>query len=208
MIRRALGLCLLALAGCGSLHAQSAATVTPEPQTGTLDPVMHWEIDYETAILWRITGSATPLDYVLVPQILSLKTPEIFERRVGGGDLVLRSRFSFLAEPIIQGPEHHYFGLTGSGILEWWDPQRTRSLFFSSGGGFGELDSHGYQIAGAQGQEFNLTWFMYGGARFRFSERLSGAIGFYFQHLSNGHLNKVDPGLNALGPILSLGWHF
>jgi hypothetical protein len=72
----------------------------------------------------------------------------------------------------------------------------------------GELDAHGYEIAGAQGQEFNLTWFIYGGARLRFTDRLNASVGLYFQHLSNGHLNKVDPGLNALGPMLSAGWHF
>lgn len=198
MVRRALCVSLLAAIASLPLRTQAAPA----------DPASHWELDYETGVLWRITGSATPLDYVIMPQILSLKTPAILSRRFGGGDLVLRSRFSFLAEPIVQGPEHHYFGLTGSGILEWWDLRRTRSLFFSSGGGVGELDSHGYQIAGAQGQEFNLTWFMYGGARFRYSDRLSGSIGLYFQHLSNGHLDKVDPGLNALGPMLSAGWHF
>ena len=137
-----------------------------------------------------------------------MQTPAIFRWRWAGGDLVMRQRFSFLAEPIVQGPEHHYFGLTGSGILEWWDHARTRSLFFSSGGGVGELDAHGYEIAGAQGQEFNLTWFIYGGARLRFTDRLNASAGLYFQHLSNGHLDKVDPGLNALGPMLSAGWQF
>jgi hypothetical protein len=39
-------------------------------------------------------------------------------------------------------------------------------------------------------------------------DRLSGSIGVYFQHLSNTYLNRVNPGLNAAGPMASLGWHF
>jgi lipid A 3-O-deacylase len=191
----------LVLSGVFAFAACGAEAVSADPLRG-------WELDYETGILWRFTGSATPLDYVVLPQILSLKSPAIFTLPLAGGDLALRSRYSFLAEPIVQGPEHHYFGLTGSGILEWWDRLRRRELFISSGGGFGELDSHGYEIAGAQGQEFNLTWFIYGGARWQCSARGSLAIGVYFQHLSNGHLDKVDPGLNALGPMLSAGWRF
>jgi lipid A 3-O-deacylase len=197
-----------AFAGWTRAQAQAEATSVRSDRPADFDPTTRWELDYETGILWRFTGSATPLDYVIMPQILSVKTPAIFQVRWAGGDLVMRQRFSFLAEPIVKGPEHHYFGLTGSGILEWWDHARTRSLFFSSGGGVGELDAHGYEIAGAQGQEFNLTWFIYGGARLRFTDRLSASVGLYFQHLSNGHLNKVDPGLNALGPMLSAGWHF
>jgi len=172
------------------------------------DPTTNWETDFETGILWRITGSATPLDYVLLPQIFTVKSPAIISLRLGSGVLVLRSRYSLLVEPIVQGPEHHYFGCSGSGILEWWDGARQRCLFFASGGGFGWLDSKGYQIAGAQGQEFNLNWFAYPGVRLRLASQLSASLGAYFQHVSNGHLDKVDPGLNSLGPMLSVGWHF
>jgi len=187
------------------LRAQTQVTAPPP---ATLDPTQHWELDYETGLLWRFTGSATPLTYTILPQILSVKSPAIFDWSCAGGDLVLRNRFSLLIEPILTGPEHHYYGVTGSGSLEWWDHARTWSLFFAAGGGVGELDAHGYQVAGAQGQEFNLTWFMYGGARVRLSKGFSLSGGLYFQHLSNGHLDKVDPGLNAVGPMLSAGWHF
>jgi hypothetical protein len=30
----------------------------------------------------------------------------------------------------------------------------------------------------------------------------------YFQHISNRNMNPVNPGLNAVGPMLSVGWHF
>jgi hypothetical protein len=187
--------------------APIALGATASPEAGT-DPVRDWALDFESGVLWHVGGSASPLDYVLQPQILSIKSPAQIDLPVAGGDLVLRSRFSLLAEPIVQGPEHHYFGLSASGLIEWWDTHRGRCVFFSSGGGFGELDSKGYEIAGAQGQEFNFNWFAYSGARFRCADKLSASVGLYFQHISNGHFNKVDPGITALGPMASLGWRF
>jgi len=173
------------------------------------DPVQHWELDYESGILWRFTGSATPLSYTVLPQLLTVKSPLVGTvRPFFGGDLVIRNRFSLLMEPIIVGPEHHFVGGSASGILEWWDRQRTRCLFFSSGGGIGWLDSKGHQVKGGQGEDFNLNWFAYGGARIALKKGLSASAGVYFQHISNRYMNPVNPGLNAVGPMLSLGWHF
>ncbi len=172
------------------------------------DPLDRWELDFETGILWKVGGGATPLNYVVLPQLLTLKTPAVMHRTFAGGDLVMRSRFSLLIEPITVGPESHYIGAAASGILEWWDHARTRSLFFSSGGGLGGMDSKGHEIAGAQGQDLNFNWFIYGGARFRGSERWNASVGVYFQHISNTGLDEVNPGLNAIGPMLSVGWRF
>src|SRR5579863_6161114 len=100
------------------------------------DPVQHWELDYESGILWRFSGDATPLSYRVVPQMLTVKSPLVGTiRPFFGGDLVIRNRFSLLGEPITLGPEHHFIGGAASGILEWWDRARTRALFFSAGGG-------------------------------------------------------------------------
>ena len=166
-------------------------------------------MDYESGIIWRFTGSATPLSYTVLPQLLTIKSPLVGTiRPFFGGDLVIRNRFSLLGEPIIVGPEHHFMGGSASGIIEWWDKRRTRSLFFSSGGGIGWLDSKGHEIKGAQGEDFNLNWFAYAGARIFLRSRLSASAGVYFQHISNRYMNPVNPGLNAVGPMLSVGWHF
>ena len=208
MLKWILWLCLAAWLGAEMRADPSSAAAAAAPAGLAFDPVEHWEADFESGILWRVTGSATPLSYVLQPQILSLKAPALIVRPLGGGDFVLRSRYSVLIEPIVVGPEHHYFGLSASGSLEWWDRKRTRNLFFSSGGGLGEMDSKGHEIAGAQGEDFNFNWFAYAGARFRTAENWSVSLGAYFQHISNGHLNKIDPGVTSLGPMLSVGWHF
>ncbi|MFZ1056439.1 MAG: acyloxyacyl hydrolase [Opitutaceae bacterium] len=189
--------------GCRVLAQESATLAVP------YDPTQHWEVDYESGIIWRFTGSATPLSYTVLPQLLTIKSPLVGTiRPFFGGDLVIRNRFSLLGEPIIVGPEHHFMGGSASGIIEWWDKRRTRSLFFSSGGGIGWLDSKGHEIKGAQGEDFNLNWFAYAGARIFLRSRLSASAGVYFQHISNRYMNPVNPGLNAVGPMLSLGWHF
>ncbi len=173
------------------------------------DPTQHWELNYESGVIWRVTGSATPLSYTVLPQLLTVESPLVGTSvPFLGGDRVMRNRFSLLLEPISMGPEHHFIGASASGIMEWWDKRRTRALFFSAGGGIGWLDSKGHQIAGAQGEDFNLNWLAYTGARFVVARRLSASAGVYFQHVSNRGMNPVNPGLNAVGPMLSAGWHF
>ena len=120
------------------------------------DPTQHVEMDYESGVLWRVTGSGTPLTYTLLPQIISVKGPMNGDARTfAWGVLVIRNRFSFLYEPIAIGPEHHFVGATASGVLECWNTRRNLGFFFSSGGGFGWLDSKGHQIKGAMGEDFN-----------------------------------------------------
>jgi lipid A 3-O-deacylase len=193
--------------------ALSCASLAYADETETLaapyDPVQHWEIDYETGVIWRFSGDATPLGYTILPQILTVKSPLVGTvRPFFGGDLVIRNRFSLLGEPISMGPEHHFIGTSASGIMEWWDKRRTRSLFFAAGGGIGWLDSKGHEIKGAQGEDFNLNWLAYTGVRILTKKRLSGSVGAYFQHISNHGMNSVNPGVNAVGPMASVGWHF
>jgi lipid A 3-O-deacylase len=193
----------LALVACLRVRADDAALVAP------YDPVQHWELDYESGILWRFTGDATPLAYTILPQLLTVKSPLVGTiRPFFGGDLVIRNRFSLLGEPISMGPEHHFLGGSASGIMEWWDKRRTRALFFAAGGGIGWLDSKGHEIKGAQGEDFNLNWLAYTGVRLLSRRRMSASAGVYFQHISNRYMNPVNPGLNAIGPMLSVGWHY
>ena len=106
------------------------------------DPTEHWEVNTETGVLWRVTGSATPLAYTVLPQLLTVESTRVGTARpLAGGDFVIRNRFSLLVEPISMGPEHHFLGGTASGIMEWWDKRRTRALFFAAGGGVGWLES-------------------------------------------------------------------
>ncbi|WP_170157311.1 acyloxyacyl hydrolase [Roseimicrobium gellanilyticum] len=199
-----LSLCLAVSAAVAGPVDKSLPTVTPVPY----DPLLHHEIDFETGALWRVGHNGTPLDYTILPQIITWKSPEAFGWNVGSGRLGFRHRISLLLEPIVEGPEDYYFGIAGSGTLEWWNAPRDFSLFFAAGGGVGWMDSKGYEVEGAQGQDLNFNWFLYSGARFMVAERCSVALGLYYQHVSNLDQDDVNPGIDALGPMLSFGWHF
>ena len=122
-IARLLSLCLAIF--CASLARADGTETLVAPY----DPVQHWEIDYESGLIWRFSGDATPLSYTLEPQILTVKSPLVGTvRPFFGGDLVMRNRFSLLVEPISMGPEHHFIGTSASGDMEWWDRARTLSL--------------------------------------------------------------------------------
>jgi hypothetical protein len=161
-----------------------------------------------TGVLWKVGGGATPLSYVVLPQIVSLKIPPLAERPWAGGTLVLRSRFSLLLEPIVVGPESVYLGLAAAGEIEWRHPSNGWEAFFASGGGFGWMDSKGYEVAGGQGQDFNLNWLIHAGVRYRTASGWRCSLGAYFQHISNRGMDALNPGLNALGPTVALSRRF
>lgn len=213
MLRRVLGLVFALSPGfcCAQpIHEETAPSATGLKLEAMRnpDPLRHWEVDLETGAIWKVGGDATPLSYVVLPQILTLKTPAQTHLSLLGGDLVMRSRFSLLLEPIIRGPENYYVGLSASGCLEWWNIKRTTSFFFAAGGGLGVMHSKGYEVEGGQGQDLNFNWLVYLGARKRWTPRMSASLGIYFQHLSNTGLDKINPGLNALGPMFGFSWHY
>ena len=184
-------------------------TLDPAATTArAYDPLEHWEFDVESGIIWRVGHGATPLNYTVLVEELTFKSPPVFDIHVGGGNLVLRNRLSLLIEPIVVGPESYYLGATGSGSLEWWNASRSFSVFLAGGGGYGYMDSKGYVVPGGQGRDFNFNWFAYSGMRFRLAERMSVTAGCLFQHISNQNTNKINPGLNAVGPMFGVEWHF
>ena len=167
-----------------------------------------YEFEFLTGALWDVGGGATPLDYVVLPQILSLKIPPIGERPWHGGTLLMRSRFSLLLEPITVGPESYYVGVAAAGEIEWHHPNKKFEVFFASGGGVGWMDSKGYEIPGAQGQDFNLNWLIHVGVRYHTSLNWRCSFGVYFQHISNRGMDDINPGLNSLGPTAALSRRF
>lgn len=174
----------------------------------SLEPFDRWSLDFDSGALFSIGSRASPLDYTILPQNLSLRGKALLRYEVRNGILVLRSRLSLLIQPIVQGPENYYMGLAAAPSLEWWNNSRTFSTFFSIGGGFGWMDSKGNTVLGAQGQDFNLNWFMHGGMRFQLTRQLSATTGLYFQHISNGGMDHINPGIDALGPTAGIGWQF
>ena len=170
-----------------------------------LERTDQWAVDFETAALWRISDS-TFLDYLVLPQALSLRTPAHLRFRFGEDDqLVLRSRFTLLAEAIATGPENHYFGFSCSPSIEYWISKNTY-FHLSVGGGFGLIDSQG--VPGGQGQDFTYNWFITAGVRHYFWKDWALGIGVMYQHFSNRGATDPNPGLDALGPMLGVSRSF
>ncbi len=169
------------------------------------DPTDQWAVDFETASLWRISDN-TFLDYLVLPQALSLRTPAHLRFRFGEDDqLVLRHRFTLLAEAIVEGPESHYFGWSCSPSIEYWTSKHTY-FHLSVGGGFGAIDSQG--VPGGQGQDFTYNWFITLGVRHYFSRGWAVGAGVMYQHFSNRGATDPNPGLDALGPMLGISRSF
>ncbi len=99
-----------------------------------------WGVDFETSALWRISDN-TFLNYTVLPQALSLRTPAHYQLKLeDGSQWLLRSKISLLAEAIVEGPENHYLGWSCSPSVEYWWNEKTY-FHFSVGGGFGLIDS-------------------------------------------------------------------
>jgi len=189
----------------GDGHGPDALTKAVLLEPEVVDRIDSWAFDFEAGILWRITGS-TDLDYVIAPSVFSLRTPAHLVFEAGDSLLVVRSRFNLLAEAVLEGPEHHYFGLSGSPSIEWWFPERETYLHFAVGGGAGFIDSQG--VEGGQGQDFTFNWFIHTGIRHFLSERTALSFGVFYQHLSNRGATDPNPGIDALGPMIGLTHHF
>ncbi len=168
-------------------------------------PADAWEWVIESGYLWNV-GSNTPIDYEIVPTQFTLRSPAMMTWFEGGDGsrLVVRNRFSLLMESIVEGPEDYYLGLAFAPSLEWWFPSEKTSLFFSIGGGFGLTDST--DVPGGQGQDFTLNWFAQLGLRQEITPGMSLLGGAYFLHHSNGGMTSPNPGIDALGFTIGLGW--
>ncbi len=191
------------LASCGLLALSSPPARAADPR----HPADAWELTLESGYSWNV-GSNTPIDYEIVPTQLTLRMPAnlVWWEDEHGARLVVRPRFSLMMETITVGPESYYLGVSASPSIEYWFPDARTSAFFCIGGGIGLTDSAG--IPGGQGQDFTLNWFANLGLRRELADNLSLLGGAYFVHHSNGGQTKPNPGIDALGFTVGLGWSF
>jgi lipid A 3-O-deacylase len=190
---------IVLLASFLGLTHLAAETAGPRP----------WEtaaLDLETGVLWQI-GTLTPLSYRLVPVQLSWRSRQFLGRVFADGSrLIVRHRLTLIGTWVQDGPESHYVGFAGSPSIEWWDKTGTWSLFTGAGGGAGLIDSRG--VAGGQGQDFTLNWFIRGGIEHVTAKDRRFTAGILYQHLSNGGQTEPNPGIDALGFTVGYSWAF
>ena len=173
------------------------------------DVIAPWErhaFDIESGILWQ-AGDNTEIDYRLVQTQFSWRSPFVFKWDLDGGStVVVRNHASLIATWVEEGPENHYFGISGSPSVEWWSADEMLSLYFSIGGGVGVIDST--SVPEGQGQDFTLNWFMKAGVRKQLSGDIAIFGGPFFQHMSNGGATSPNPGIDALGFTLGASFSF
>ena len=158
----------------------------------------------ESGVLWEI-GTGTPFPYRLLETQVSWKSAEIFGRVCDDGSrIILRHRFAFVGAIIQQGPESHYFAVSASPSIEWWNAAGTWSLYGGAGGGFGLVDARG--VKGGQGQDFTLNWLMRGGIEHVIARNQRISAGIMYQHMANGGQTKPNPGIDALGFMVGYSW--
>jgi lipid A 3-O-deacylase len=163
--------------------------------------------DVETGVLGKIGGD-TPHDYVLVPTSFSWRSREMFGWGFADGSrLLVRNRFTLIAQTYAEGPESIYGGFSASPSLEYWNAAGTWSLFAGAGGGLGWLD-HQADVPGAMGQSLTLNWFGRVGMSFGLTENVELRMAAMFQHMSNGGMTDPNPGLDSLGGTVGVTWRF
>ncbi len=165
-----------------------------------------WAVEFHTSALWSVGGNASHLNYVLLPQLIVLKAPSMWQWHIGSAEISIRPRTTLEISPIVKGPESWFGGITFAPSIEYWNQARTFSAFLSAGGGFGWMDSQGHRVPGGQGQDFNATWFIHSGLCWQLTDRLSATLGARYQHISNRGRNDINPGIDALGPTLGVSW--
>ena len=162
--------------------------------------------DVETGVLWGV-GDNTPLDYTLVQTEFSWRSPFVLKKEFDDGSaFVVRSHASLIATWVEEGPENHYFGISGSPSVEWWSADQKWSAYFAIGGGFGVIDST--DVVGGQGQDFTLNWFAKTGIQYQLNEGTAVFAGPFFQHMSNGGATTPNPGIDALGFSMGMSFSF
>ncbi len=171
------------------------------------DPKDRWEWTLESGYLWNV-GHNTDIDYEIIPTQLTLRSPVVWTwwEDENGAEIVVRHRFSALMETITAGPEDYYIGAAAAPSIEYGFPDGKTSAFFSIGGGLGWTNSSGG--TDGQGQDLSFNWFSQLGLRRELRDGLSLSGGLYFIHHSNLGMTDPNPGIDALGFTVGLGWSF
>lgn len=110
---------------------------------------------------------------------------------------------TFMAEPLVRGPENYYYGISLGFRYNFAKPGARFVPYVSGGIGLGWLDSHA-NVFGAQGQDFTFNILTATGVSYRVNERWKLDVGVQYQHLSNGGQTDPNPSVNLLGPQIGV----
>ena len=167
------------------------------------------EIGIETAQIFDV-GTGTPR-YHMAPQIATIhwQLDDIGNEgwRRGNTEFIFSGYFT----PVIEGIEDRYIGaLWGpryNFVQEGWD----FVPYLGARVGIGFTDSRANQQRKGQGQDFMFTFMVEVGAKYIINDDMNIGLGLMYQHWSNAGLSepeRINYGLDALGPVLSFNYGF
>jgi hypothetical protein len=147
-----------------------------------------------------------PLDYTLVPLILSLRwqlydvNGPLFLR--GNCDLTFSGSYTF----ITQGPESRYAAYMMGIRYNFVQPNWRVAPYLEARFGVGFVDAKGPEgVKYAQGQDLTFNMNFGAGVRYNFNPRYSISAGIMYMHISNLYLSEpktYNYGINVFGPTV------
>jgi len=202
-------LLLVAFAGSVSAQAPMPYRVDSAPRSDAAFHENKLEVSFETAQLFDVGGAE--VFYHVAPQILSLH----WQLDEVGNEGWLRGNTEFIFggyfTPVIQGVESRYTGGLFGPRYNFVQPGSEWVPYLESRVGFGFTDSRADQRGKGQGQDFFFTFTVGMGTRYLINDHAQVSLGVIYQHISNAGLSepeRINHGLDTLGPILSLSYAF
>ena len=198
-----------AVAGTEMADTKDMKGVTP-PECGDKD----WTIELGSGVEFsNVRVQDYYRSYTIVPIELTagLKVDDVSLDNFAGGFLRGYTEFLFRGQydPIVHGPEHHFEAFSVGPRYNFVQPGWKIVPFVEGTVGIGFADSA--PQAGGLGQDFNFTFEVAAGAKYQIDCDWSVRLAVQYQHVSNAGLseptNRNNP-IDALGPVLSLGYSF
>lgn len=147
-----------------------------------------------------------PLDYTLVPLILSLRwhlydaSGPSFLR--GNCDLTFSGAYTFIP----QGPESRYVAFMTGVRYNFVQRNWRVAPYVEERVGVGFTDAKGpYGVQWAQGQDLTFNFNLGAGFRYNFNSLYSVSVGINYMHISNIYLSEPKTnnyGINVFGPTV------
>jgi opacity protein-like surface antigen len=164
-----------------------------------------FEVASETAYLVGIIGN--PNSYEVAAQFFTARWRWGVVERDSWMQGYNQVYASIVAEPLVRGPENHYFGISLGLRYNFAKPGARFVPYVSGGIGLGWLDSHP-NVSGAQGQDFTFNVLTAVGVSYKVNDHWKWNAGVLYQHLSNGGQTNPNPSVNLLGPQIGVTYVF
>jgi opacity protein-like surface antigen len=197
-----------ALAGTEMKDSKDMKGMTP-PEVCNPD----WTIELGSGVQFsNVRVSDSYAGYTMVPTELTaaLKVDDVSLDNFAGGIFRGYTEFLFRGQydVITHGPEDYYAGVLVGPRYNFVQPGWKIVPFVEGTVGIGFANSR--PQLGGLGQDFNFSFEVAAGAKYQINCDWSVRLAVQYQHISNAGLSspvKNNP-IDALGPVLSLGYSF